>query len=238
MFEDSLMESAHKIRTQARLTTSISFVVQACLVGFLILLPLIYTEALPSRLLNTMVVAPPPPPPPPPPAQPQIQHVQHVSEIVNGELRTPSKIPKKIEMIKEEEAPPPSTGVMGGVVGGVPGGQAGGVLGGLIQSTAPPPKVAAPQKVRISQGVLEGNKLRDVQPQYPQMAKVAHIQGDVVLRAVISKQGSIENLTAVSGPPLLIPSAMDAVKQWRYRPWVLNGEPVEVDTIITVKFHM
>jgi len=238
MFEDSLMESAHKIRTQARLTTSISFVVQACLVGFLILLPLIYTEALPSRLLNTMVVAPPPPPPPPPPAQPQIQHVQHVSEIVNGELRTPSKIPKKIEMIKEEEAPPPSTGVMGGVVGGVPGGQAGGVLGGLIQSTAPPPKVAAPQKVRISQGVLEGNKLRDVQPQYPQMAKVAHIQGDVVLRAVISKQGSIENLTAVSGPPLLIPSAMDAVKQWRYKPWVLNGEPVEVDTIITVKFHM
>ena len=238
MFEDSLMESAHKIRTQARLTTSISFVVQACLVGFLILLPLIYTEALPSRLLNTMVVAPPPPPPPPPPAQPQIQHVQHVSEIVNGELRTPSKIPKKIEMIKEEEAPPPSTGVMGGVVGGVPGGQAGGVLGGLIQSTAPPPKVAAPQKVRISQGVLEGNNLRDVQPQYPQMAKVAHIQGDVVLRAVISKQGSIENLTAVSGPPLLIPSAMDAVKQWRYKPWVLNGEPVEVDTIITVKFHM
>ena len=238
MFEDSLMESAHKIRTQARLTTSISFVVQACLVVVLILLPLIYTEALPSRLLNTMVVAPPPPPPPPPPAQPQIQHVQHVSEIVNGELRTPSKIPKKIEMIKEEEAPPPSTGVMGGVVGGVPGGQAGGVLGGLIQSTAPPPKVAAPQKVRISQGVLEGNKLRDVQPQYPQMAKVAHIQGDVVLRAVISKQGSIENLTAVSGPPLLIPSAMDAVKQWRYKPWVLNGEPVEVDTIITVKFHM
>ena len=70
------------------------------------------------------------------------------------------------------------------------------------------------------------------------MAKVAHIQGDVVLRAVISKQGAIENLTAVSGPPLLIPSAMDAVKQWHYRPWVLNGEPVEVDTIITVKFHM
>src|SRR5436305_10168160 len=144
MFEDSLMESAHKIRTQARLTTSISFVVQACLVGFLILLPLIYTEALPSRLLNTMVVAPPPPPPPPPPAQPQIQHVQHVSEIVNGELRTPSKIPKKIEMIKEEDTPPPSTGVMGGVVGGVPGGQLGGVSGGLIHYAGRWPNVARP----------------------------------------------------------------------------------------------
>src|SRR5438270_10277410 len=139
MFEDSLVESAGRIRTQTRWTTSVSFLVQACVVGFLILLPLIYTEALPSRLLNSMVVAPPPPPPPPPPAQPQIQHVQHVSEIVNGALRTPSKIPKKIQMIKEEESPPPSSGVMGGVVGGVPGGQTGGVLGGLIQSPGPPP---------------------------------------------------------------------------------------------------
>src|SRR5437763_14148275 len=103
MFEDSLMESAHKIRTQARLTTSISFVVQACLVGFLILLPLIYTEALPSRLLNTMVVAPPPPPPPPPTAPPQIQHAQHVREIVTRELRTPSKMRQKNKMTKAEE---------------------------------------------------------------------------------------------------------------------------------------
>jgi len=239
MFEDSLMESSGRIRTQTKWTTPVSFLVQACVVGFLILLPLIYTEALPSRLLNSMVVAPPPPPPPPPPAQPQVQPVHHVSEIVNGDLRTPSKIPKKIQMIKEEEAPPPSTGVVGGVVGGVPGGSAGGVLGGLVSSTAaPPPKVAAPQKVRVSQGVLEGSKVRDVQPQYPQMAKIAHVQGDVVLRAVINKQGSIENLTAMSGPPLLIPAAMDAVKQWRYKPYMLNGEPVEVDTVITVKFHM
>jgi protein TonB len=238
MFEDSLMESGGKIRTQTKWTTPISFIVQIALIGFLILLPLIYTEALPSRLLNTMVVAPPPPPPPPPPPAPTVKTVPHVSQVVNGELRTPSKIPKKINMAEEHETPPPSTGVVGGVVGGVPGGTAGGIIGGLVQSTAPPPKVAAPQKVRISQGVLEGNKTRDVQPVYPQMAKVAHVQGDVVLRAVISKSGSIENLQVVSGHPMLMQAALDAVRQWRYKPYALNGEPVEVETVITVKFHM
>lgn len=238
MFEDSLMESGHRIKTKRGMTMSISFIVQAVLIGFLILLPLILTEGLPARMLMAAIVAPPPPPPPPPPPAPT-PHVQpRVSEIVNGELRTPSKIPKKIEMIKEEEAPPPSTGVVGGVVGGVPGGSAGGVIGGLISSTAPPPKVAAPQKLRISSGVAEGNLVNKVEPQYPQMAKVAHVQGDVVLQALISKNGAIENLRAVSGHPILIQAAMEAVKQWRYRPYLLNGEPVEVETTITVKFHM
>ena len=238
MFEDSLMESGHRIKTKQGMTMSISFIVQAVLIGFLILLPLIITEGLPARMLMAAIVAPPPPPPPPPPPAPTPQPVHRVSEIVNGELRTPSKIPKKIEMIKEEEAPPPSTGVVGGVVGGVPGGSAGGVIGGLISSTAPPPKVAAPQKLRISSGVAEGNLVNKVEPQYPQMAKVAHVQGDVVLQALISKGGAIENLRAVSGHPILIQAAMEAVKQWRYRPYLLNGEPVEVETTITVKFHM
>ena len=237
MFEDSLVESTGRIRTRAW-TKLVSFAIQAVLIIFVILLPLIYTEALPSRLLNTMVVAPPPPPPPPPPPAPTVKVTPHVSEVVNGELRTPSKIPKKINMVEEHEAPPPASGVIGGVVGGVPGGSTGGVLGGLIQSTAPPPKVATPQKVRISQGVLEGSKTHDVTPQYPQMARLAHVQGDVVLRATISKTGSIENLQVMSGPPMLIQSAMDAVRQWKYKPYALNGEPVEVETVITVKFHM
>lgn len=238
MFEDSLMESGGMIRTKQKWTVLFSTVTQLIGIGILLLLPYFYLEALPRQQLMTFLVAPPPPPPPPPPAPPQIQHVQRVSEIVNGELRTPSKIPKVIKMIKEDEAPPPSTGVVGGVVGGVPGGTAGGVIGGIIGSTAAPPKVAPPQKLRVSQGVLDGNKIRDVAPLYPNMAKVAHVQGDVVLRATISKTGTIENLTAISGHALLIPAAIDAVKQWRYRPWVLNNEAVEVDTIITVKFHM
>ena len=238
MFEDSLMESGGKIRTNQKYTTTISFVIEAVIVGFLILLPLLITEALPLHQLNSFLVAPPPPPPPPPPpaAQP-VPKVQKISEVVNGELRAPSKIPKEIKMIKEEEAPP-ATGVVGGVVGGVPGGQVGGVIGSIVGSTAAPPKMATPQKLRVSSGVAEGNLLRKIEPQYPPMAKVAHIQGDVLLAATISKSGVIENLHVVSGHPILAQAAMDAVKQWKYKPYLLNGEPVEVETTVKVTFHM
>ncbi|HKC72190.1 MAG TPA: hypothetical protein VKB60_11230, partial [Terriglobales bacterium] len=121
------------------MTTTISFVLQIALVGVLVLIPLLYTEALPKQQLMTFLVAPPPPPPPPPPAAAVPQRVVKVvqTDIINGELRTPTKIPKKVEMIKEEEAPPPvmaSAGVVGGVPGGVPGGQMGGVIGGIISS--------------------------------------------------------------------------------------------------------
>jgi periplasmic protein TonB len=237
MFEDSLMESGGKIRTNQKYTTTVSFIVELVVVGFLILLPLLITEALPLHQLNSFLVAPPPPPPPPPPpaAVPVQKVIQH--EVVNGELRTPSKIPKVIKMIKEEESPS-SSGVTGGVVGGVPGGAANGVIGGIINSSAPPPKVAAPQKLRVSQGVAEGNLLRKIEPQYPQMAKVAHIQGDVILAATISKSGTIENLHQMSGHPILAQAAMEAVKQWRYKPYLLNGEPVEVETTIKVSFKM
>ena len=94
MFEDSLMESGGRIKTNQKWTGLISTLVQLGLVGFLVLLPLIFTEALPKGQLTTWLVAPPPPPPPPPPAAPQIQHVQKVSEIVDGSLRAPTKIPK------------------------------------------------------------------------------------------------------------------------------------------------
>jgi len=237
MFEDSLMESGGRIKTNQKWTGLVSTLVQLLLVGFLVLLPLIFTEALPKGMMTTFLVAPPPPPPPPPPAAPQIQHVQKVSEIVDGALRTPSKIPKKVQMIKEEEVQP-NTGVTGGVVGGVPGGSAGGVIGGIIGSAAPPPKVATPQKLRVSSGVADGLKIHDVQPAYPQMARIAHIQGDVTLQAVISKSGVIENLHALNGHPILIQAAMDAVRQWKYKPYILNGEPVEVETTVVVKFHM
>lgn len=238
MFEDSLVESSGRIRTNQKWTTPLSFLVQAVVVGILVLIPLILTEGLPTHLLAAAIVAPPPPPPPPPPPAPVVKTVPRVSEIVDGALRTPSKIPKKIEMIKEDEAPPPSTGVVGGVVGGVPGGSAGGVLGGLISSTAPPPKVATPQKIRISSGVAVGNKLSGNDPAYPPMAKIAHLQGDVVLQATISKNGAIENLHALSGHPILVQAAIEAVKEWKYKPYFLNGDPVEVETTITVKFHM
>ncbi len=244
MFEDSLLESGGRLRTKRGWTTILSFILQSLLVAILILIPLLYTEALPKQQLMTFLVAPPPPPPPPPPpAAAPVKAVKVVqTDIVNGQLRTPTKIPEKVQMIKEEEAPPPvmaSGGVVGGVPGGVPGGQMGGVIGGIISSTpVAVPKVAAPQRVRVSQGVTQGLLIHKVQPNYPPLARQARIQGAVVLQAVISKEGTIEGLKLISGHPMLAPAAIDAVKQWRYKPYILNGEPVEVDTTITVNFTL
>jgi periplasmic protein TonB len=239
MFEDSLIESGGKLKTRRGRTTIFSFFLEAIAVIILILIPLMFTEALPKGQLMTFLVAPPPPPPPPPP--PAAVHVvrQVETDIVNNQLRTPTKIPKKVEMIKEEEAPPPMSA---GVVGGVPGGpgEIGGVIGGIISSTPiAVPKVATPTRIRVSQGVTQGMKIHDVMPQYPQMARIARVQGPVVLAAIIGKDGTIQNLHVVStASPLLNQSAIDAVKQWRYRPYILNGEPVEVDTTITVNFTL
>ncbi len=247
MFEDSLLESGGRFRSGKRsATTVLSFVLQAFLLGILILIPLIYTEALPKQQLMTFLVAPPPPPPPPPPpaAAVPVKVVRQVqSDIVNGQLRTPTRIPEKVKMIKEEEAPPPQVastgGVVGGVPGGMPGGQVGGVIGGIISSTpVAVPKVATPQRVRVSSGVSEGMLVHKVQPTYPPLARQARIQGSVVLQAVISKNGTIENLKMVQGHPMLAPAAIDAVKQWKYKPYFLNGEPVEVETMITVNFTL
>ncbi len=244
MFEDSLLESGGRLTTKRGMTTTISFVLQILLVGILVLIPLLYTEALPKQQLMTFLVAPPPPPPPPPPPAAVPQRVVKVvqTDIINGELRTPTKIPKKVEIIKEEEAPPPvmaSAGVVGGVPGGVPGGQMGGVIGGIISSTpVAVPKVATPQRVRVSQGVSQGLLIHRVQPMYPPLARQARIQGSVILQAEISKDGSIENLRLISGHPMLAPAAIEAVKQWRYKPYFLNGEPVAVETQITVNFTL
>jgi len=190
----------------------------------------------------TSLIAPPPPPPPPPPAAAPVKIVKQIqTDIVNGALRTPTKIPQKIQMIKEDEAPPQmaAAGVVGGVPGGIPGGQMGGVIGGIISSTpVAVPKVATPQRVRVSAGVTSGLLVRRIQPNYPPLARQARIQGTVVLHAVISKDGSIENLTLVSGHPMLAPAAIDAVKQWKYKPYLLNGEPVEVDTEVQVNFTL
>jgi protein TonB len=242
MFEDSLVESGGRIKTKRGATTVISFILEFLFLGVLVLLPLIFTEALPTKQLMTMITAPPPPPPPPPPpaaAPVVVKKIQ--TELDNGQLRTPTAIPKKIQMIKEDEPPPSAgpAGVVGGVPGGVPGGAMGGVLGSVMSSVPTAvPKVAAPQRVRVSQGVTQGLLLHKVTPQYPPLAKQARIQGTVVLSALIGKDGSIQNLKVVSGHPMLTNAALEAVKEWKYKPYILNGEPVEVDTTINVNFSL
>jgi len=240
MFEDSLIESGNKLKTKRLGTTILSFLLQVGLICILILIPLIYTDALPKGNLMTFLVAPPPPPPPPPPpaAAPKVVKIQ--SEVINGQLRTPTKIPNKVQMIKEEEAPPDlGGGVPGGVPGGIPGGSTGGVMGGILNSANTAiPKVATPQRVRVSTGVATGLLIKKVTPNYPQLAKQARIQGTVVLTAEISKEGTIQNLQLVSGHPMLAPAAIEAVRQWRYKPYLLNGEPVAVETTVQVNFSL
>jgi len=243
MFEDSLIESGGKLKTSRGWTSIVSFAIQIGIIGVMILIPLIFTEALPRTQLMTFLVAPPPPPPPPPPAAAPVKVVKVIqTDIVNGQLRTPTKIPQKVQMIKEDEAPPPvmaSTGVVGGVPGGVPGGSMGGVIGSVLSSTpVAVPKIATPQRVRVSSGVQSGLLIRKVNPAYPPLARQARIQGVVILQAQISKDGNIENLQLISGHPMLAPAAIEAVKQWKYKPYLLNGEPVEVETQVQVNFTL
>ena len=248
LFADVLLETGGLQRRHRALATVLSLVFQCSLLGVLLLVPLMYTETLPRQQLLSFLVAPPPPPPPPPPAaSAAAKVVQRIdSDIADGRLRTPGMIPQKVQMIQEEEAPPAlsSGGVIGGVPGGIPGGQLGGVIGGIISSTSTlsaVPKLAiaaAPRRIRISQGVTKGLLIQKIEPPYPSIARAARIQGQVVLSAIISKTGEIENLVLVSGHPMLVPAAIEAVKHWRYRPFLLNGEPVEVETTITVNFQL
>jgi protein TonB len=161
----------------------------------------------------------------------------------------PKSIPKEVVMIKEEELPPPSSGVVGGIAGGVPGGTAGGVIGGIIGSVptaAPPPppppvkveKPVTPSRIRVGGNVQQAKLIRQPKPIYPPLAKQARISGVVRLNAIIGKDGTIQNLTVASGHPLLVPAAMEAVKQWVYQPTLLNGEAVEVVTQIDVNFTL
>ncbi len=248
LFAHVLLELTGTQRHRRTISAVLSFIFQCFLIGVILIIPLLFTEALPSQQLLTFLVAPPPPPPPPPPAAEAAARVMKAvqSDLMDGHLRTPGRIPQKVEMIKEDEAPPviSSGGVVGGVPGGIPGGQLGGVIGGIISSTASMaavPKMSipvAPKRVRISQGVTRGMLIQKIEPTYPTLARSARIQGQVILTAIISKTGEIQNLTLVSGHPMLVPAALEAVRQWRYRPFLLNGEPVEVETTVTLTFQL
>ncbi|MBZ5592986.1 MAG: energy transducer TonB [Acidobacteriia bacterium] len=249
MFEQTFIEGQGK--TNRAWTVLISFIGQIALIGVLILIPMIYFDALPRTQLTSFLVAPPPPPPPPPP--PAAAPVKMVKVIPRqfdaGRLMAPKAVPKDIAMIKEEELPPPSAsaGVVGGVPGGVAGGSVGGVIGGIIgsvPSAAPPPppppveQKKAVQRIRVGGQVQQANLIRQPKPIYPPLAKQARIQGVVRFEAIIGKDGTIQNLRLVSGHPLLVPAAQEAVKQWLYKPTLLNGEPVEVATVIDVNFTL
>jgi protein TonB len=253
MFEQTFVETG---KTKKTWTIFVSFICQIAFVGVLVILPMIFFEQLPGASLISSLVAPPPPPPPPPPpaAAPPVKVVKVIPRQFDaGKLMAPKSVPKEIAKIQEEELPPPSAGagVVGGVPGGVAGGTPGGVLGSILSTTnsqpPPPPPPAAKkeappqqvQRIKIGGQVQQANLIKQVKPIYPQLAKQARISGVVHLSAIISKDGTIQELKALPGAhPLLVPAAIEAVKQWVYKPTLLNGEPVEVVTTIDVNFTL
>lgn len=236
MFEDSLFASARKQKTNSPLTIAVSFLLQTIAVGIMVLLPLVYTEALPRRLMTSMLITPPPPPTPRTASAPSRVQVKVRPVRQQQVLTQPRAIPDRVAMLVEEPLLP--------VISGVVTDQAS--MDEQVPSTlltaiiTPPPPLPEPVVQRIPVGgvVMAAKLIFQPRPVYPQLARQARIQGTVRLQALISKDGVIDNLTVLSGHPLLIPAALDAVRQWRYQPTMLNGRPVEVETTIDVTFTL
>ena len=206
----------------------------------LVVVPLLYTHRLPNAQLRSMLTAPAPPLNPP--VHLPVQHaptnrVFHLSKVI-----APVAIPRSIPQISDA---PPAPGISVAVAseGTQPAGNpllfgSNGPAAGVAPAPPPVVKSRANGPLRMGGNVAEANLIYRVNPVYPALAKSARIQGTVEFSAIISKDGRVENLKLISGHPLLVNAARDAILQWRYRPTRLNGEPVEVMTTITVHFRL
>ena len=239
IFGQTFVATANTDRTT---TVFVSFVGQTIMVIAGILMPMIYFNALPGAQLKSLLVAPPPPSPPPP-SQPASKVVKIIPRQFDaGGVMAPRVIPKFVALIQESELPPASA--VGDGVGIANPAVLRDTLGPASTPAPPPPlpiaktATAPPAHVRIG-GIVQSAKLvRQPKPVYPEVAIKARIQGVVKLHALISKEGIIEDLRVINGHPLLVPAALEAVKQWVYRPTLLNGEPVGVETDIDVNFTL
>jgi len=237
MFADSLLDSSLINRSHRGWTTLISLSVQALIVGALLMVPILYTEGLPSlRLMRPEVIGPPLSRGPAPKIEPSHGRNFALKNPSGLVLMPPKEIPNGITPETDVSvAPPPELATGGGASG--PGGP--GVPNGILSSTGDANVILIPPRPVHHPPIshwMEGNLIHRLQPAYPPLAVQTSTQGQVVLREVISREGTIEKLQVVSGHPLLVRAAIEAVRQWRYRPYVLNGEPVEVETQVTVNF--
>jgi periplasmic protein TonB len=237
MFADSLLDSAWAHRSHRSWTTLISFSMQALLVGAVLTIPLLYPERLPSfhRMRPEMIG-----PPPWQDSAPKIEQPHGGSLVVKSAsgliLMTPRRIPRGITPdTGAPVGPPPELLARNGPGDGPPG-----VPDGFVNSTGGGNALVIPPRPIIrrppTSHVMEGNLVHRAEPTYPPLAIQTRTQGQVVLQAMIRREGKIENLQVISGHPFLVKAAIDAVRQWRYQPYVLNGEPVEVETRVTVNF--
>lgn len=240
-----MLENNRLKRPKSVLDIFVSVFLHCLVLAAAILIPLYYSSALNFHPMEaTYLVAPPPPPPPPPPPAPAKAIVPPRHFFTSKTLYQPRVIPKQVAQVKDAPPPQSAAAVPGGVIGGVPGWQVGGVLGGILgglghAAPPPPPKAVAQHGPYRVGGRVQPPKLVDeVQPTYPPLARDARVQGDVMIDSVIDTQGDVTKMNLVSGNPLLISAAFDAVKQWKYQPTLLNGVPVSVEMQVTVHFNL
>jgi protein TonB len=245
MLEDSLFESQGRSKTRKPLTVVVSVIVHVATIVVLVLIPLIQIQAITIPPIDQSLLAPRFDVPKHVEvfsAQPRIQKSIQADPNI---LTAPESIPNVIAYIDEPTIPNlPSSPVANSI---------GSLLREVINSTAeeikpsdpgppplPPPSPPVMKIDPIRQGglVQAANLIYRVNPAYPPLARAARVQGIVVVEAVISREGLIESLRVVSGHPLLSQAALDAVRQWKYRPTMLNGEPVEVITTVRVTFTL
>ena len=235
MFEDSTFESNGRIRTRSRSWMLATFALNSTILVAIILVPLIYPEALRRQTFIDLITAPPPPPTATPTTPHATQHPSNGPSVdAPNPFTAPTRIP--IAIVATPDNGPAPTGPIGALPGsGDPFG-----IGDTFHSQ-PAPRVLPPASrapVHVPSTLAQGNLVRKVIPSYPALAKAMHVDGTVVLAATIAKDGTIANLRVLSGPTLLQQSALDAVSQWRYRPYLLNSQPVEVETTVNVIFTL
>ena len=250
VFLNALLETATtKTVRRSPLQWAVATGLHITILAALIIVPLYTTGTVQlHKYEDTLLVAPPAAPPPPPPSAgrpvaPHITPTRPKLTYTQGKLTAPVSIPKTISL-DNTTAAPDLAGVEGGVPGGVAGGQLGGSLGGVIGGTGtsipiPPPQQPAVKRiVRVGSNLKAPRQTLSVQPQYPALARQTHLSGTVVVDAVIDEHGNVVGARALSGHPLLIPAALNAVLQWKYEPTLLNGTPVAVEMEVTVHFAL
>jgi len=248
VFAEAMLEdnSAHQRRSALDWVAAVG--VHFAILAMLLIAPLYFTAGLNYQKLNlTFLATPSMPagPPPPPMASSAVRptRVAPVRVFNAGKLTAPSFIPKAVVTTPEvAEAPPDDAfiGVPGGIAGGQMGGVIGGVLGGVSKGVPPPP-VAAVAKgplapVRVGGNVKPPRLLFAPDPEYPTLARQARLSGVVVIEAIIDEHGNVKGMQVVSGHPLLIPAALNAVSKRRYEPTILDGDPTPIDLRVEIKF--
>ncbi len=220
----------------------VSTVAHAAIVTAIVVLPLLYvTDQLPEvPAMMAFVAAPPPPPPPPPPPAPSVASTATpravpASSAFAAPVEAPSQIEPEAGIDRGFEG-----GVPGGVEGGVPGGVLGGVVGALPSDVPPPPSTPAPPRkpVRVGGQIQSPALVGRVPPRYPELAAKARIQGTVILEATVDEEGRVHDVRVLRSIPFLDEPALEAVRQWRYSPLMLNGEAQPFILTVIVSFKI